>query len=140
MHGEMAFLAYASSMDTNPVSIDRSTDRSTCLCQQNRFLTGPFHSLGPHLTSCRFYLDAAYRGAVEAAWGGISEKQRTYLTGFLSRLGYHGACPPPCPPRPGGLIMCVWGDGIPGQRNATISNALHKMAMLRVAVTGSYLH
>lgn len=27
---------------------------------------------------------------MEAAWGAIPEKQRAYLTGFLSRLGYHG--------------------------------------------------
>lgn len=38
----------------------------------------------------RFYLDAQYRQAVEAAWGAIPEKQRAYLTAFLARLGYHG--------------------------------------------------
>lgn len=40
----------------------------------------------------RFYLDEGYRQSVEAAWRAIPEKQRTYLTGFLSRLGYHGTC------------------------------------------------
>lgn len=53
------------------------------------YLKNDYATKQHELRHARFFLDEGYRSACLDAWAQLSEKQKTYVSSFLSRLGYH---------------------------------------------------
>ncbi|GAB5035162.1 Hypothetical protein NocV09_02400380 [Nannochloropsis oceanica] len=53
------------------------------------YLKNDYATKQHELRHARFFLDEGYRSACLEAWARLSEKQKKYVSSFLSRLGYH---------------------------------------------------
>jgi hypothetical protein len=53
------------------------------------YLKNDYATKQHELRHARFFLDEGYRSACLEAWTQLPEKQKTYVSSFLSRLGYH---------------------------------------------------
>jgi len=53
------------------------------------YLKNDYATKQHELRHARFFLDEGYRSACLEAWAQLSEKQKKYVSSFLSRLGYH---------------------------------------------------